>query len=339
MQLANITIKDILSTPGDFSSMEESLPESSRLGSRQNTSPAGRIVRQPGRVQIPNTPFLVPEQTFEIKQTGNKLKLQNLPKGDWPILTVEIDKSPSTQNLSINISLPLGNDTVAAKVLFSRYLFFLYKSQQIAIAFPQQQFAFPVAILRDDIVQAAKIAHKMDYLERVLAKKLPLPKKIANDDLLTIEFLFRGATQGNFVVPCSIVSVLWLPSLAALDHPPFTMPGEFQTSSEKSLKLFQRSVNVGIITTLLKQAKLLNPEVVEQIRQNPTTPVELHFELLDKQLSCAFGKFTQELAQDENSLALKFAQYQKELAQKYYEPTELIELTEASLILNDSTCP
>jgi hypothetical protein len=221
---------------------------------------------------------------------------------------------------------------VQGAVLSDRVLFFLSKISECHLH--SSSLSRPIKLTghlsqdeKELLYRRAKLSRKLKYIEKVLGVEFTLPDKITwNDALYKVEVVFRGITEGEFI--------LWdkewtmeLPPNVDLTKPPFTGPGPFSRYfPNKMMQFFGQRFSVGPVKVLLRNAELANPRVLDQIREGKGQHVEVWFKVLDHQIHFRFEDFAK---QPREHLGQRLEEFKQELARE--EPQELVDLVSEPL--------
>ena len=112
-----------------------------------------------------------------------------------------------------------------------------------------------------------------------------------------IETAFDGITKGLAIARGADIT---LPNIRGrdvdLNGPPFTGPGRVEKNVSwdgKWLGLFGKTLDVGRVTLVLEAAEATNPNVVDQMREDPNSPVSLRLVVYDEQVRHRFERYLQ----------------------------------------------
>jgi hypothetical protein len=275
----------------------------------------------------------LPEQDFTVSRIGNEVVIKNQPADPWPLIALYLDKAPSSRVYEVKDILirPNGN-TVDAFLLGTRIAFSLFSAGKLFLRLNQEQYAIgPLAPLSEldktTLYAHAQIIRKLKYIEKVFETSFSIPEEVSWQDELDIEFIFRGITEGEFTIRGGDITVFQVPlSPTDLTKPPFDGPGPFSDQSGPEVYLLGKRLSVDMVTVELEKAELANPRMVEPIRNGSLQAVDLHFAVLDNQITYCFENYMQ-LSPTER--LEKLNQFKQELARE--EPEELVDLIDEPL--------
>ena len=304
----------------------------------------------PGRLTIPNAPFAIPEQSFAAVFTERGASFENAPADSWPKVIVSFDTHEplgehkvrdfftNLPNRQIkDIIVRPSNYTVDAEVLYTRFMFCLYKAGRCSLTASRGElfgFSFDPPLETDlrQLLYRAKVYRKLKYIERVFNVGFPLPNNISPDEVRLINIVFRGITEGEFAIRSSSITFRMSPSEIDLRKPPFDQIGEFSRSVGEEVMIFGQRLPTGLVTVMLNKAELASPTVVNEVRKGLTAPIDVRFEVLDNQIVHRFEAYAGRPQRERTEL---LAQFKYELAQD--EPQELVDLIDEPLQGNVSS--
>jgi hypothetical protein len=150
-------------------------------------------------------PTAFPEQEFEFVDTQHLITITTVDKPPFPNIGVAFDKQ--TGVLSV---LPKASDqtSVTSELFYTRLFLELVKSDVLTLISDDTQI-FRLEITDEmrkstpEIENRARIARKLAFLEVLFNVRFFLPDYIDFREVLGIEVLFRGATEGEFSMPAT----------------------------------------------------------------------------------------------------------------------------------------
>ena len=310
------------------------------------------FVEFPGRLLIPNAPFTTPEQFFTAIFTERGASFENAPRDSWPKVrirssTKELLGKQKVRGFFTNVTshriedflVRPSNDTVEAELLYTRFMFCLYKAGECSLNASGVGKLFgissdpPLETDLQHLLYRAKVHRKLRFIERVFDVEFPLPSDISADAARLIDLVFRGITEGEFAIRSPDITFPNV-SLSEIDSsiPAFNQSGRFSRSVDENeeVVLFGQRLHVGPITVRLDRAELTNLKVAEQ---NDTTETRnVRFEVLDNQIVHRFESYARQPRSERTQRLIRF---KYELAQE--EPQELVDLIDEPLQRNVSS--
>ena len=292
----------------------------------------GTPVHFRGRLDIPGLPS-IPEQVFTISSSGNCLKLENDPEGSWPEILIELESDPPQGKVKKFLVRP-SNNRVDGELLRTRFIFSLAKANEVSLYNEMNEELlkirgdFASSLDEPNLLYRVRLYRKLKYIEKVFGVNFSLPDIISGEQVMRVETIFRGITEGEFAIRGEqiIIPTLSCPPDTDLSKPPFYGSGEFSFRIESPALLLDQPLQVGPITVLLKQATLANPKVIDQIQEGRRQLSQIHFELLDNQILYRFEVYVQQPAPQ---LMQQLDRFKQELACE--EPKELVDRVSESL--------
>jgi hypothetical protein len=273
-------------------------------------------------LEIPGIPIGLPEQDFTVLINETGIVLENVPQKSWP--KIRIDSTKGKEDFTIHPS----DNSVDALVLYTRILFYLAKAGECHIHSPNlistriELSSFSPS--EPELLYRAKLARKLKCIENVLGGPLGVPPVIQRDEIIKLEIIFQGITEGEAVIRSETFTDRLRPSEINLDQPPFATPGLF--SHDVDLNLPPQWDTVGPVKVVIKKAELANPRVLDQIREGANEPIQVRFVVWDHQIHFRFEEFAN---QPREQLRQRLEEFKQELARE--EPQELVDLVSESL--------
>jgi hypothetical protein len=166
---------------------------------------------------------------------------------------------------------------------------------------------------RGTLIALSKIVRKLKYVEEVFRVRFSLADVITAQQALTVEMIFRGVTEGEFVMR---VNEITIPGFRPepppdLNKPPFEGPGRFSYIANSPFELFGQQLPLGPVIIVLEKCEVANPRTLDLVRERWDRPVDLRFILYDHQVSYRFEDFT-DLGQEH--LTRMFQSFEQDLA-------------------------
>lgn len=310
-------------------------------GLRRNLGSNVKSYEFRGRLEIPDAPFVLPEQDFTATFTADEnIKFKSRAASPYPKISIELAIDQTTGNVMVEQFQirPVG-ESADAEIYYTRVQYVLGKSCQCVFQFADGQdilpfrFEPPTAADEQKLLHRAKIFRKLKYIEQVFNTKFLLPKEISGDEVAIIEFVFRAITEGEFTTRQQQIVLPFDPSKVDLTKPPFDVPGPLIYRAEEDwIELFGRRLLIGNPVVLLSRAEIASPQAVRQIRQGKPEPVLVRFDILDHQIHYRFENRATKSAKRLQQQKLKF--FRQELSKS--EPIELANLLDEPLITDVS---
>ena len=259
-----------------------------------------------GRLKIPGLPLL-PNQLFIASVYGNIITIQSDFIAPWPIFTFEFELHPETTAYRTkDFSIVLSDNSVDAGVLYTRLILALSHTETFSIQiepsteFPQadelQIEGYELLSESEEITMTkfAALCRKLKFIQKIFKEKLVLPNKISSDGIRMVELLYRGITEGEFTSRDSNLTFKdILLSKDDLKKSPFTQPGLFSNKAGPDIEILGKQFRVGSVVVTLEKAALDNPDIFEEVANNPNKPVNVRFEVLDNLVRYRFETYAQ----------------------------------------------
>lgn len=285
----------------------------------------GSLVIQPGGTL---------KQEFRVSFTGNTIAIENTPSHSWPKLSVELVRDSPSGRLRINeVFIRPSDHTAKGGLLYTRLLFLINKAGGCSIYSSDTdkllELALPSLSVTEEIelLYSAKVYRKLKYIESFFNIRFLLPAEISGEQVNLTEMVFRGITEGEFVMrDTEVLLEKVLPSSFDLTIPPFSEPGELLLKSDDKIELFNQEMDLGSIVVNLKNAALANSRVLAKACENMDQPIDLRFILYDPRIFYRFDRFAK---QSLKIRAKRLQRFKQKLARE--EPQELVDLIDESL--------
>jgi hypothetical protein len=242
-----------------------------------------------------------PAQPFVITSRGAKVLIESRPEGAWPqILIVLSLSSYATPVVEKFLLRPSGN-TVEAEILYTRALYTLSKSGSCFLASevtPDNRIVgmgFSFEPFEDQVmwnlIHRAKLARKLGFIESTFHLRFTLPDQIVPEQVRRVETLFRGITEGTFVMRGKDITLLVRAAEVNLSEPPFSGVGPYEqfVGAEESLLDDPRLLGVGPVYFSLNRAVVANQSVLAALGEGRDQMVR--FEVLDNLITYRFEKY------------------------------------------------
>lgn len=283
------------------SKIEESSPKG--LGFREPLEVLGEWIQAKqfdGLLLIPDALFVFPQQRFVAFSKGQTDVLESRPTDAWPQIRIELTRSSNATLTVQKFLLRPSGDTVESEILYTRALYTLSKigscflaseftdKDQVGVTFGFQPF--PEEHL-GNILNRAKIARKLKFIENIFKLRLTLPENITPDHVQYIETIFRGLTEGEFVSRANGTTVFLRAAEVVMSELPVSTPGAFKycLGTEQALLFPQRVLDVGPYYLILRRAIVANSELLTHLRNGHDSWVR--FEILDGQITYRYEKY------------------------------------------------
>ncbi|GEM_PF-1069283 len=299
-----------------------------------------------GRLVIPDQPFNIPEQDFIATFSDFGATFENKPVELWPRIFIEFSSDEPLGGSQVkeffkrltdlkvkSFLVQPSSNPVDAEILYTRVMYCLHKSGECYLIATNFGRLFGIGlgpILRAEeqqLLYRAKLYRKLKFIQNVFRVQFTIPQSISADEVSTIDSIFRGITEGEFITRSSEGTFTDItPSEIDLTQPPFDGIGRFSRKIGNKVSLFGKNLDVGPITVSLQKAELADPNVVRQIRSGSTQPIDVRFAVLDNQVIHRFESYAR---QPRKRLLQRLNRFKQQLARE--EPPELVNLVTESL--------
>jgi hypothetical protein len=252
-----------------------------------------------GKLEIPGSHFVIPEQDFKGVFSEANVTFENLPVNAWPKIRVELMADPVTGTFNVkSFQVRTSEDSADGEIFYTRVHWMLSNigrcSLHIEGLAKNINFAFERFSQEEEerLLYRAKIYRKLKFIEWVFRRKFALPQEVSADLVRAIDFVYRGITEGEFVIRGGEIKLQLESSEIDLASPTFDGPGSLRYDyTEKIHDLFNYGLEVGPSTVILKHAELADPNVVRQIRQGYQGPIWVKFSVLDHQINVRLDNY------------------------------------------------
>jgi len=314
--------------PGDTTKVTRSPSISALAGTTK--SPVSVLRR--GRLNIPGLEIL--EQDFIISHLDG-YTIENQPEDHWPKVSISLwpaSGSNTEESVIVEHLLQPSDNTVDGALYYTRIRYALINSGKCSLNFDDVDEPLEIELSfseleRQKLLYWAKLCRKLKYIEQFFGIKFTLPDPISAAQARTIELIFRGVTEGEFVTRRQDIGLEIPRSRVDLTKPPFSGPGPWSQYVADHYELFDHQLLTGPVLINLNQAELASPQTLRQIREGQDRFIEVRFDLLDHQITYRFENYARE---PRATLRERLNRFKQELACE--EPLDLVELVSEPLI-------
>jgi hypothetical protein len=292
--------------------------------------------RARGHLEIPNSPFNLPDQDFIITFTPDGDVIENKPADAWPKIRFELSLNQKQGVLKVNVLLSPSEDSVEAELLYTRVWYTLVKVGECR--FRSSDINLPLTLRIEPeapdevnkVLFRAKVCRKLAFLERIFKRNFHFPRQISAEEIRKVEIIFRGITEGEFAIRGSDITFEnVIPSELNLNAPPFSEPGPFTRLVGDREYLFGHWIDLGKLIIKLNHAELANPRILKRMADAPNQPVNLRFIVPDHQIIHSFSSY---IAMPEKLRSRRLKEFIRYLSQS--EPPELADSIKELLVSN-----
>lgn len=276
------------------SSQSHSFPQSLNSQSSSVSSKSHFSIRS--KVLLNDSKFQIPVQDFIVSISPSKVQMLNQPKGNFP--KIELIANLNSPNVDIGIKLS-DTRTVESQILYTRLLFAINESKSIVLL---TQNGTPLEIatgqgFRIDLKQMkyrAKLFRKLSFIEKFFNTKFYLPNLISEDEVRILEIVYRGLTEGEFLI--AVGDFIKIPNFQleadTLRKPPFSKYGRFSYKIEsEEIALFGKYLSVGKISVDIEKSGIANPRDIRNLKDGDIVP-QMKLSVFDYQIKHRFEKYT-----------------------------------------------
>jgi hypothetical protein len=287
-----------------------------------------------GRIVIPGTNCLFPEQEFIETRTADQFFLSNRPEGKWPSVVIELGRDgPNAPFRCTAMRAQHRDNSAEAWLLLTRFMFCVTSSDAWSIV--DDRDTVLKLVPRIDPALALELRHlssvvrKVSYIGSVFNIDFSIPEALTQVDFLAIEFAFRAISEGEFTVRTNEVtfrkSDLARPNLAKA---PFAAPGPLSLRRESgNLSLLGHTVELGPYGISADQAEIANHSLLHDFQNHDDELRDIRFIVYDHQVKYSFDWYAGK--KDRKRNAVRVTTFKHKLAQ--HEPEELANLIDESL--------
>lgn len=286
-----------------------------------------------GTLSVPDNRIGFPEQDFTLYRLGNSFLIKNHPVNHWPSVEIELVASDEQAPLQVaRFDVRPTGDTTDAEILYTRWVWLLISAGECSLQLDRDNFinfgmSTSPSFNERDFLHRAQLFRKLKFIEGVFNCVFHLPDNISGGEERQIDMVFRGITEGEFILRGDNISFFNYTPTASdeIRRPPFTGVGSFLRNVGDQALILDRLLLVGPISVRLDHAVVANPSRVESLQAGETLP-QIRFAVLDNQIHHRFEKYATRRPQLRRQ---KLEKFKKELSK--VEPEELVNLLDRSL--------
>lgn len=246
-------------------------------------------------ILLKGSKFKFPVQDFVVSVSSTKIEMINQSHGNFP--KIKFIAGLDSPDVDIGVGLP-DMKTVESQILYTRLLFAINESESIVLS---NQNATPLEIKigqgfvtnLEEIEYRAKFFRKLRFVEKFFNTRFYLPNVISADEARILEVIYRGLTEGEFLVAAgdSVSIPNFQIQLDTLSKPPFSKYGEFNYKIEsEEIALFGKYLPVGKISISIEKSGVANPRALRHLNDGDIIP-QLKLAVFDYQIKHHFEKY------------------------------------------------
>lgn len=277
--------------------------ESPKLNSFAPPLSARKPIAFRSKVIIEGSSVYIPEQDFLIHRAGYQLKIANRPVDNWPKISIDLLADAFGVYQIQDLKIVPATNTSEAEIKFTRFNWAVAQHPNFSFVLPKigdiwfrfERFSEEEV---NDLTNRAKLFRKLRYLEYVFGRTFPLSDYIDAADVKNIDYIYRGLTEGEFVVrgdglnlAISEENINWM-------TPPFSDIGAFPQSSKwysdyfgDAVYLFNRKLDIGTVSVRLEKAVYSGAASVSLPQHKIRQALGVKFDVLDHQIYFRFDAY------------------------------------------------
>ena len=292
------------------------------------------------KITIEGSAVFIPEQEFFIRWTNNEIRIENNPTRAWPKIIINLlANSFGIINRVKDTNIFPSENTAEAEVKYTRFNWVMAHHPSFSITLPTIgaiSFRFERFSEQEirDLSNRAKLFRKLSYIENYFKISNSLSLYIPAAEVKNIDYIYRGLTEGEFVVRGDGLNLALPEKEMYWSIAPFDEPGSFPQSSKwyseyfgETVYLFGRKLDIGTVSIRLEKALYSGPSNVSLPNHNLQQSRDIRFEVLDHQIYFRFDKYADK---GKKKLQENLAQFQYKFLRD--DPKELLELMDEPLI-------
>lgn len=274
----------------DFSTITSSLER------RNHSVSLHPFVNFQGQISIAE--HLFPVQKFSLNEKANFVFIENFPTDSFPKVEIILEKKSILKVKKFNVQ-PSGS-SVQGEILYTRFILLIANTKKCSLHFKDiifEPFNFDFSEIpsqdRKQLLYRAKLHRKLGFVEKVFEKtRFIVPETIAPIEAQQIEILFRGLTEGEFIIPSDSFVTIYNYKVTKYDlHNNFlSSKREFSLEFNEKFFVLGRFFDTGKIVFKVKNASIANPSVIKNVRENKIIEV-LRLNVYDSQIQYIFEKY------------------------------------------------
>ncbi len=292
------------------------------------------------KVTIERSAVFIPEQEFFIRWTNNEIRIENSPTRAWPKIIINLlADSLGIINRVKDINVFPSENTAEAEVKYTRFNWAMAHHPSFSITLPGIEainFRFENFSEEEvrDLRNRAKLFRKLSYIENFFKISNSLSPYILAAEVRNIDYIYRGLTEGEFVVRGDGLNLAVPEKQIDWSVAPFNELGSFPQSSKwyseffgDTVYLFGRKLDIETVSIRLERAIYSGHSNVPLPNHSIQQARDIRFEVLDHQIYFRFDKYADK---GKKKLQEKLAQFKYKFLRD--DPKELLELMDEPLI-------
>jgi hypothetical protein len=259
---------------------------------------AGRFL---GYLNIADAAFEFPPQPFVVTSRDVTVTIESRPTGAWPQVLIVLSLSSYATPAVERFLLRPSGDTVESEILYTRAFYTLSESgacflasevtpddRLVGVGFNSEPLGEKDA---RELVYRGKLARKLGFIESLFRTRFSVPENITPEQVRRVETLFRGITEGEFVMRGKAVTVHVRAAEVDLSEPPFSGAGQYVhfLGAQEAVLDNPRMLDVGPAYFSLNRAVVANKSVLAALREGRDQWVR--FEMLDSLITYRFERY------------------------------------------------
>jgi hypothetical protein len=291
------------------------------------------------KVTIEGSSVFIPEQNFSLRFSPSQVEIESRPVNSWPKISIYLTADAAGSYQVKDLKIIPSTNTSEAEIKFTRFNWAVVKYSNFSFAPPKVGniwFRFGRVSEEEitDLINRAKLFRKLKYLEYVFGRTFPLSDYIHAADVKNIDYIYRGLTEGEFVVRGDGLNLAIAEENIDWLAPPFSDIGAFPQSSKwysdyfgDTVYLFNRKLEIGTVSVRLEKAVYSGKVNVPLSQHKTQQAVGIRFDVLDHQIYFRFDAYADK---GKSKLQEKLARFKYQFLRD--DPTELSNLIDEPLI-------
>lgn len=265
------------------------------------------------RGQISVGEFLFPVQKFSLKAKDRVVYIENFPTNSFPKIEIILEEKNLVYGVK-DFKVRPSDNSVQGEILYTRFVLLNVDTKKCSLHFKDilfEPFNFGFSEISPQekklLLYRAKLFRKLGFIERVFEKtRFIVPENIAPNEAQQIEILFRGLTEGEFIIPSDSFITVYNYKVTERDLQNNFLSSKRDFSLEFNERFFVlgRFFDTGKIVIKVKNASVANPKVVKNVAENEIIEI-LTLNVYDSQIQYIFEKYKNSDRLSKNKLKLE----------------------------------
>lgn len=284
---------------------------------------------QPFHGEFPNFPNAFPKLNFEWVNLKNKIVCRTVKSAPFQF-ALEFHEGPNGSAIPELVRPTPSNLTTKSELYWTRFQFLYANSHHFEFKTGSKLlFRLKCEPLQEkekqSLLHAAKFFRKLRFIEQVFGiSNLLLSSEVSPTDVQMVDHLFRGITEGDFLVRGDSVSL----TLENAQNIETLLSNNLGLSVDfRNFELWGRTFDTGIFHVTVSRPKLSDPRILETLKKAPQGPVPIRVLARDRLIRITFDRYAKKSPAERGA---RLRQFLDEL-RRNGDPEELISLVSEPL--------